>query len=161
MLEISKKCKVSTKTVQNINIGQTHYDESVKYPIRVTGQMIGKLRQRLSKPNKNAVPNPHILSPQLLDYIGFLSILGADLYSIIEFKEVYYKPLKDFFQRELTNEEILAIIELRPQRPTQLKEIIEAYYSPKVKLINLDYWVKTGFIKKGERDMIYSLLIKG
>lgn len=158
MNQIAERYQVSPRSVQNINKGTTYYDSSESYPLRVTGQMIGKLRQKLSIPSAAAVPNPHILSPQLLDYVGFLSLLGVEINSLLEFKGMYYKALVSFFEKDLTDSEIVSIMKLRPQQPTQLKEIVEAYYNPKVKLINIDYWIKTGFIKKAERDMIYALL---
>lgn len=157
---IAKETGVSPRTVGNINQGKTHFEEDTDYPLRVTGQRINQLKNKLSKPTKKAVMNPHILSPQLLDYIGFLSILGVGLECLLEFKEVYYKQLSDIFNREMSDEDIISIIKLRPSRPTQLKELVEAYYEPKVKLINMKFWLETGFIKKQEKEIIYSLLIK-
>lgn len=160
MISIAKEFDISSRTVQNINKGLTHYDESETYPLRITGRMISQLKDRLSRPNESAVPNPHILSPQLLDYIGFLSILEVGPTCIITFKSVFNQQLEEIFKRELTDVEILSIIELRPQRPAQLKEMVNAYYDPKVRLTNVEYWIKTGFIKREEKDMIYSLLVK-
>lgn len=161
MTEIAKKFKVSARTVRNINNGDSYFDKSCSYPIRITGKRLQELKRELSKATTDAVPNPHVLSPQLLDYIGFLSILEVDITCLLVFKDVYNLQLKKFFGRELSDQEILSIIELRPSRPRQLMEMIKAYDHPKVQLINTSYWLKKGIIKKGEDEILSSLLLKG
>lgn len=160
MSEIAKKYKVSARTVSNINQGKTYFDEKLDYPLRITGQRINKLKEKLSKPTKKAVLNPHILSPQLLDYIGFLSILDVGIECLLVFKDVYYKELKVIFNRELSDKEIISIIELRPQRPAKLEKMINAYYNPRVRLMNKEYWLKEGIITERESEIIYSLLTR-
>lgn len=160
MVEIAKKLNVSPRTVRNINNGVTHFDQKRQYPIRVTAKRISELKEILSTPNNAAVPNPHILSPQVLDYIGFLSLLGAEVNCLLVFKDIYYKQLTKIFGRELSDKEILSIFQLKPFRPRQLSELIKAYDFPKVKLINLDYWVKQGIIKERDKEIISSLLLQ-
>ena len=159
MSQIAKKFDLSARTVSNINKGLTHFDKNENYPLRITAQKKSQLKNRLSIPNKNAVRNPNILSPQLLDYIGFLSVLEVGIECLLEFREVYNEQLEKSFSRELSDKEVLAIIELRPTRPAQLKEMINAYTNPKVKFINKEYWVETGFIDKSEEDLLYSILM--
>lgn len=161
MTEIAKKFNVSPKTVRNINQGTTYHDKNLVYPIRITSKRIQEIKRELSIPTREAVPNPQILSPQLLDYIGFLSMLEVDIDCLLTFKDVYYKPLKSLFGRELSDQDILSIIKLRPKRPRPLRELIEAYDFPKVQLLNKDYWVEKELIQKGEEEAINSLLLKG
>lgn len=158
--QISDKHGVATRTVRNINLGSTYYDRKLKYPLRITGVKIEELKNKLKVPTKKAVPNPHILSPQLLDYVGFLSLLGVEISCLLEFKEVYIKQLTKVFGRELTNQEILSVIELRPLRPRQLSELIKAYDKPKVKLINTEFWLKKKLIDEGEASALGTLLLQ-
>lgn len=160
LTEIAERLNTSSRTVRNINQGITHQEVGETYPLRTTGDKLSELKNRLSKPTKDAVLNPHVLSPQLLDYLGFLSILEVDIDCLLIFKDVYYKQLVKIFGRELSDQEILSIIKLEPNRPTQLKEMVQAHKSPKVRLINLNYWIKKGIIEENEKDMIYSLLVK-
>lgn len=160
MADIAKQFKVSARTVSNINNGNTYKEENINYPLRISGKRIYELKRKLSIPNKKAVPNPHVLSPQLLDYIGFLSLLEVSEDCLLEFKEVYNKQLTKHFGKNLSNTEILSVISLRPTRPRQLKELLNAYDNPKVKMINTDYWLKQGLIKKGEEEVLNFLLLK-
>lgn len=160
MTEIAKQFKVSARTVSNINTGNTYHEANLTYPIRITGKRIQEIKRELSKATKEAVPNPHILSPQLLDYIGFLSLLGVEIDCLLVFKEVYYKQLKNLFEREISDTDILSIIKLRPTRPRPLRELIDAYDNPKVQLINTEYWLQKGLIIEGEDLIINSLLLE-
>lgn len=155
--EIAKEVGVSPKTVQNINNGKTHRDANEVYPLRPSGQRVGELRARLSIPNKNAVPRPNVLSPQMIDYIGMLSLLGVEIDCLLTFKEAYIAPLEEIFGRKLNDSDILSIINLRPTLPPQLDTLIKAHTKPKVKFINLEYWLNSDFISAAEEGMIYSL----
>lgn len=157
MTEIAELCGVSSRTVQNINNGKTHKKPDEIYPIRATGKRLSDLKGRLSVPRKEAVPRPHVLSPQLIDYIGFLSLLGVGEEAILEFREVFYEELKCFFNRDLSNDEILSIIKLRPSKPETLSDLVKAYDKPRVRFMNLGYWLETGLIKPGEEEFILSM----
>lgn len=158
--DIGLKCNVSPRTVSNINSGKSHFKEELNYPLRITGIKLSELKSKLSIPTQKAVQNPHILSPQLLDYIGFLSLMGVGVEALLEFKEVYYKQLREIFNKDLNDSELKSILELRPTRPAHLRKMLSAYDNPQVKFINTEYWVKTGLIEDREREALYSLLLK-
>lgn len=127
------------------------------YPLRPSGVKIGELKTRLSVPTADAVPRPNVLSPQMIDYVGMLSLLGVGMECIIIFKDVYNKPLEEIFGRELSESELLSIIQLEPKFPPQLNTLINAYKNPRVKFINTEYWLNSGFISTYEENLIYSL----
>ena len=154
--EIAAEVDVTSRTVQNINNGITHKEER-DYPIRVTGRTLGELRTRLTEPTTAAVPRPNVLSPQLIDYISMLSLLEVPIDCLLEFREVYEKPLTEIFGRRLSDDELLSVITLRPTIPKQLNYLINAHDRPMVKFLNMNYWIKTGFIAKVEEEMVYSL----
>lgn len=158
MEEIANIAGVSSRTVRNINTGATRHDPGLEYPLRYTRARLAALRTRLSKPTKDAVPFPYNLSPHLIDYIGFLSLLGVDISCLLEFKEIYLDELEEAFGRKLSDEDILGIIKLEPAKPKELVNLIKAYKTPKVRLINLDYWVSTGLIQINEVEQIHRLL---
>lgn len=156
---LAKKHGVSARTISNINSGSTNRIEGITYPIRLTSQDKANLKEKLMRPTIDAVPNPHVLSPQLLDYIGFLSLLEVGPECLIVFKKVYYKQLKKIFGRDLSDEEIASIIVLRPTRPRQLKQMLDAYENPKVKLINTEFWLKKGIISEAEVEVLTTILL--
>lgn len=156
-IDIAARVGVSSRTVQNINNGITHKEAGREYPIRITGRSFGELKARLLTPTTAAVPRPNVLSPQLLDYISMLSLLGVSIDCLLEFDMVYRKPLEEIFEKSLTKRELLAIIHLRPTVPNQLNRLIRAYDNPSVRFLNIEFWIKTGFITKREKEIIYSL----
>lgn len=159
-VDIARDFNKSSKTIQNINNGFTHKKPDEVYPLRMSGQRLGTLKERLSIPNINAVPRPHVLSPQMLDYIGFLSLLGVEIDCLLTFKEVYIKELNSYFDKELSDSEIVSIISLKPRLPQSLDELIKAHSKPRVQLMNLEFWIKTGIIQESERTFITEMLLK-
>lgn len=126
----------------------------------MSGQRLGILRDKLSIPNRNAVPRPNVLSPQMLDYIGFLSILKVDISCLLVFKSIYIEELNRYFKRELSDADILSIISIRPTLPQSLNDLVRAHTKPKVQLMNVDHWIKTGIIQESEREFINEMLLK-
>ena len=155
--EIAKETGVSPKTVQNINNGKTHFNKDETYPLRPSSLKIGELRARLSVPTQDAVPRPNVLSPQMIDYVGMLSLLGVGIECLLVFKEAYRRPLEEIFGRKLSDDDLLSIIKLEPTLPPQLNTLINAYRNPRVKFINTEYWLNSGFISAYEENLIYSL----
>lgn len=155
--DIAARVGVSSRTVQNINNGKTHRKAGEIYPIRFSAARMAELRERLATPTKSAVKRPNVLSPQLLDYIGMLALLDVNINCLLEFREVYDYQVEAIFGRKLTDDELLSVISLRPTVPHQFYTLIEAYHNPKVKFINIPFWIESGFIQKEEESIIYSL----
>lgn len=158
MKEIAKSCGVHVNTVYNINSGKTYHDPAEKYPLRQKdSDKVNQLREKLTVPRLDILEESSVLSPRVLDYISLLSLLDVPSTCIVLFKNIFIKDLEVLTESNWTNETLSALVKTRPSQPNSLKCLIDAYYNPSVRFLNLPYWVKINFLSEEEAQNIYLL----